>query len=101
MSISEEMSGVAKEIGNQFPNARTEITAFPSGSTWLDVHFADRLFTVAYLAPERCFGVDEASTKEHGIGTHFCFSFPDLESAKEKTAESAGNRSLLRLLRSA
>jgi hypothetical protein len=84
MSISDQMSCLADELRTGALHARTEILAFPSGNIWLDVHFADRMFTIAYLSPERCFGVDEATIEEHGIGTHFCFSFPDFESAKAK-----------------
>jgi hypothetical protein len=84
MSISEAMANLADELRNGPLCTRAHIIAFPSGSIWLDVHFADRLFTIAYLSPEQCFGVDEATIEEHGIGTHFCFSFQDFESAKAK-----------------
>jgi hypothetical protein len=84
MSISEDVASLADELQKGAFAVRTEIQAFPSGAVWLDVHYAGRLFTFAYQPTGQYFGVDEFDLEEHGIGTHFRFSFDDFQSAKTK-----------------
>src|SRR5690242_19966042 len=75
MNVSEEVAGLANELQKNACGVRSEIQTFPSGAVWLDVHFAARLFTLAYQPREQLFGVDEADEEEHGLGTHFRFHF--------------------------
>lgn len=84
MSVSEDVAGLADELQKAASGIRTEIEAFPSGAVWLRVHYAGRLFNFAYQPTGQYFGVDEFDLEEHGIGTHFRFSFDDFQSAKAK-----------------
>jgi hypothetical protein len=84
VSVAEDMTLLAADIQSKGPGIRTETQEFPSGAVWLDVHFAGRLFIIAFLPSENGFGVDEADIEEHGIGTHFRSWFDDFESAKTK-----------------
>ena len=84
MSVSEDVAGLADELQKGAFGVRTETQTFPSGAVWLDVHHAGRLFTLAYQPTGQYFGVDEFDLEEHGIGTHFRFSFDDFQSARSK-----------------
>jgi hypothetical protein len=84
MSVSEDVAGLADELQKGAFGVRTEIQAFPSGAVWLDVHYSGRLFIFAYQPTGQYFGVDEFDLEEHGIGTHFRFSFADFQSARAK-----------------
>jgi hypothetical protein len=84
MALSEDTARFASDLQKRAPEVRTNVQAFPSGAVWLDVHYAGRLFTLAYLPTGQIFGVDEFDLEEHGIGTSFRFSFGDLQSAEAK-----------------
>ena len=81
---------LANELREGTLAARTEIEVFPSGVIWLDVHYSGRLFIFVYEPTGQIYGVDEFEVEEHGIGTHFRYSFHDFHSARAKLLSLLG-----------
>jgi hypothetical protein len=84
MSISDDLDSLADELEKGVVGIKAEKQTFPSGAVWLDVHLAGRLFVFAYQPTGQYFGVDEFDIEEHGIGTHFRFTFDTFQSARDK-----------------
>lgn len=84
--IASSLEALAAGLASEVPEAKVELTRFPSGGAMMDVRRNDcRAFVLAY-SPSHGFAVDEIHA-EDGFVNGYRFAFAELNPAAEKLRE--------------
>ena len=85
-AVLDRITDLARRVQSGFPDARVELTRFPSGGAMLDVVRCERLYVLEYAPTRGGFGVDEVRDDE-GFLTSYAFASEDFEPAAERLWE--------------
>lgn len=89
MIAMDQISKFAEQLRNTALVTRVELSTFPSGAINLDIHYAGKLYVMAYFPTDLKFCVDEARP-EDGIGSDFRYAFGEFAEAKEQILAMLG-----------
>jgi hypothetical protein len=92
LSVLDRIADLSKRIGEAYPDARVELSRFPSGNAMLDVVRCERLYVLEYAPARGGFGVDEVREDE-GFLVGYAFTSEDFEPAAERLWELVNDSS--------
>jgi hypothetical protein len=83
-AVQDELAELARDIKLQIPQCRTELRPLPSGTVFLDLFSADRMFVLIYSSRDRLYGVDEVFEDDVPFINYYRFCYPDFDSAAKQ-----------------